>query len=397
MGSIGVGIVGAGFVADIHARVYAELAGQDIRLAAVTSRTKAKATRLAERYAIERVADDLEEMLQLPGIDVIDLCVPNQLHSRYGIQAMKAGKHIICEKPLTGYFGAGEEATGATPKGQMLTAALQSANEMVAVSEANHVKLMYAENWLYSPALQKAKRLIKASGGAIFELRGEESHHGSHSTAAKQWRTSGGGSLIRLGSHPIGAILHLKACEGIWRDGKPILPKTVLGDVANLAPLGTRTNDGKSWVVQDWVDVESWSQIIITFDDGSKGTVSANDICLGGLKDTLDIYMSNARLHCNFSRSNTLEAYAPEASVFESEYLVEKTETKAGWSSPSINEDWFLGYHDELRDFIEAIRHDRLPLSDGNLGRSVVQVIYSAYLSAEQRRVVELDEVLESV
>jgi len=150
-------------------------------------------------------------------------------------------------------------------------------------------------------------------------------------------------------------------------------------------------------VVQDWVDVETWAQVIITFDDGSKGTISANDICLGGLKDTLDVYMSNARLHCNFSRNNTLEAYAPEASVFESEYLVEKTETKAGWSSPSIDEDWFLGYRDELLDFIEAIRHDRAPLSDGNLGRSVVQIIYSAYLSAEQRRVVALDEVLESV
>jgi predicted dehydrogenase len=56
-----------------------------------------------------------------------------------------------------------------------------------------------------------------------------------------------------------------------------------------------------------------------------------------------------------------------------------------------------LGYHDELRDFIDAVREDRPPLSDGKLGRSVVQVIYSAYLSAEQRRVVALDEVLESV
>ena len=112
----------------------------------------------------------------------------------------------------------------------------------------------------------------------------------------------------------------------------------------------------KPWVVQDWVDVESWAQVIITFDDGSKGTISANDICLGGMKDTLDIFLSNARIHCNFSRNNTLEAYAPDATVFESEYLVEKLETKAGWSSPSIDEDWFLGYRDELLDFIEAVQ-----------------------------------------
>src|SRR6478609_7086183 len=127
MASIGVGIVRAGFIADILARAYAEMAGFGVHLAAVTSRTKAKSTRLAERYGIEHVADDLEEMLRLPGIDIIDLCVPNLLHGLCGIQAMKAGKHIICEKPLTGYFGEGEEQVGNTPKGQMLAAALQSA------------------------------------------------------------------------------------------------------------------------------------------------------------------------------------------------------------------------------------------------------------------------------
>ncbi len=112
------------------------------------------------------------------------------------------------------------------------------------------------------------------------------------------------------------------------------------------------------------------------------------------MKDTLDIYLSNSRLHCNFSRNNTLEAYAPDASVFESEYLVEKLETKAGWSFPSIDEEWFLGYFDELRDFVQAIREGHDPLSDGRLGRSVIQVIYSAYLSAAEGRVIQLDDVL---
>ena len=242
MDTIGVGIVGAGFAADVHARVYSELAGRGVTLAAVTSRTKASAEELAKRYHIEQVAADLGELLHLPNVDLIDLCVPNQLHKEYAIQAMQAGKHIICEKPLTGYFGEGEAGVGGTAKDKMLAAAMRNADEMVAASKANKVKLMYAENWLYSPVLQKAKRLIKASGGAIFELRGEESHHGSHSTAAKQWRTSGGGSLIRLGSHPIGVILHLKQCEGIWRDGVPILPQTVLADVANLAQLGAHTD-----------------------------------------------------------------------------------------------------------------------------------------------------------
>jgi predicted dehydrogenase len=108
------------------------------------------------------------------------------------------------------------------------------------------------------------------------------------------------------------------------------------------------------------------------------------------MKDTLDIFLSNARIHCDFSRSTLLQAYAPDPTPFADEYLVEKLETKAGWSYPSVDEEWLLGYHHELTDFVEAVRYDRAPLSDGRLGRAVVAVIYSAYLSAAAGRPVEL-------
>ena len=136
MDTIGVGLVGAGFVADVHARVYAKMAGQGVQLVAVTSRTRARAEELAKRYHIEKVAADLGELLQLPDVHVIDLCVPNQLHKEFSVQAMQAGKHVICEKPLTAYCGEGEVAVGATPKAKMLTAAMRSADEMVAALES---------------------------------------------------------------------------------------------------------------------------------------------------------------------------------------------------------------------------------------------------------------------
>ena len=212
MCSIGIGIIGAGFAADLHAQAYRELSGLGIELVAVTSRTQVTAEAFAERHGVRQVLDDYASFLELKDIDIVDLCIPNHVHKEFAVQAAQAGKHIICEKPLTGYFGEGEERVGQTSRKRMLEAALRNADEMIASAQRHGVKLMYAENWVYAPAIQKVKRLIRASEGTIFELRAEESHHGSHASYSKHWRYAGGGALFRLGAHPLGAILHLKHC-----------------------------------------------------------------------------------------------------------------------------------------------------------------------------------------
>ena len=79
------------------------------------------------------------------------------------------------------------------------------------------------------------------------------------------------------------------------------------------------------------------------------------------------------------------------AAVFEKEYFMEKLETKAGWNRPSCDEDWFRGFSQEINDFIQAIREDRDPYSGIDLAVDCVNVIYSAYLSSEEGRVVSLD------
>ena len=390
MTKIGIGIVGAGFAAGFHAEMYRHLASLDVELVAVVSRTREKAEDLAKRYGIGHALSDYVDLLARPDIDIVDLCVPNHLHSDFAVQAAQAGKHIVCEKPLTGYFGQGEEHVGATARSKMLEVAVASADAMVAAAKENSVKLMYGENWVYAPALQKVQRLVEASGGTILDIRGEESHHGSASPYSLHWRYTGGGALMRLGSHPIGGMLHLKRQEGIWRDGKPITPLSVMAQVADLTQIASFAEQPTEWIVRGWEDVENWASAIITFSDGSKGIVTSTDTCLGGLRDHLEIYMSNARIQCNMSRNNLIETYAPDPSVFESEYLAEKLETKAGWNFPSVNEEWSLGYEQELRDFCEAVQFDREPLSDGELGRDVVKVIYCAYLSAERNQAVPM-------
>jgi predicted dehydrogenase len=82
--------------------------------------------------------------------------------------------------------------------------------------------------------------------------------------------------------------------------------------------------------------------------------------------------------------------------VFGEEYLVEKLETKAGWSAPQPDEDWMTGYPQEIQDFMEAIALGREPLSGAALARDVIAVIYGAYLSAAEGRRVDLAPYLTS-
>lgn len=387
-----IGLIGAGFVAHIHARSYARLADLGVDLAAVAAVPLSQAEELARGFGIPAAYEDYRRVLEREDIDVVDLCVPNHLHEPFAVEAARAGKQVICEKPLTGYYGGPESSdpVGATPKRIMLEAATRSAARMLAAAAEHGVRLMYAENWLYAPAVQKAARLVEASRGTILEIRAQECHSGSHAGYAKSWRLAGGGALVRLGPHPLGTAMFLKWREGLRREGRPIRVQSVTAEVGNLTRIPSLREEPEKWLVSDWQDVEDWATVLLTFSDGSRATVFASDTVLGGMEDTLEIYLSNGRVKCDMTHSTMMQAYAPSPKVFESEYIAEKLETKAGWSNPSIDEEWLLGYPQELRDFVEAVLYDRQPVSTAELGRDVVRVMYAAYVSAEEGRRVEL-------
>ena len=224
-----VGLAGAGFVARIHAEAYRHVRGIDVELRWVTARRPERARAFAEEFGVRRVADDVRRILDDPEVDVLDLCVPNAVHASIGLEAARAGKHVIVEKPLTGFFG-----DPATPRPEMLRAALASADALIDACRAAGVRLCYAENWVYAPPIQKARRLLAAAGGPILRLVGEESHSGTHAPANKRWVTAGGGSLLGKGCHPLGGILYLKADEGLRLRGRPVRPVSVLAEVAHL-------------------------------------------------------------------------------------------------------------------------------------------------------------------
>ncbi len=223
---------------------------------------------------------------------------------------------------------------------------------MIAATDAAGVKLMYAENWVYAPAIARADRLLAAAGGTILELRGGECHSGSHSPYSKEWRFTGGGALLRLGVHPIGAMLHLKRQEALRRGQAPVRPRSVMAEVGDLTRSPAFQAEARHWVGTGWVDVENWGSIIITFDDGSRGIVWASDAVLGGMESSLQVLASNAHIKCRLSHTGQVEAYTPDASILAGEYLHEKLETTAGWSPPDADEDWAHGHPQAAQDFV---------------------------------------------
>jgi predicted dehydrogenase len=384
MKALRVGIVGARFAADLHAVNYRPLVPARVELSAVCARTRADAERFAKHHGIPRTFGDYRALVASPDVDVVDICSTTDTHHEIAVAAARAGKHVIVEKPLTGAFCDGSE-----PREAMLAQALRNADTVLdAVAQAG-VTLCYAEDFVYAPPIAKLRRLLDASGGAILELRAEESHSGSHAAYAATWKRSGGGSLLRMGSHPVGVVLQLKHYEGMKRHGRPIRARAVTAEVAQLTKLPA-VGDRKLYMGTRAVDVEDWAVAVLTFEDGTKATVHSNDITLGGVRNVVTAYLTNGVVQANINPNNAVAAYAPDGAVWGDEYITEKVETKGGWQFPSPEEDWMRGYPQELADFVDAIQGRREPLAGARLAREVVEVIYAGYLSAATGRRVEL-------
>lgn len=379
-----VGIVGARFAAELHAHNYRPLRPARVALTAACARTRAEVEAFARRHEIPRVYTDYRALVESPDVDVVDICATTDVHHEVAVAAARAGKHVIVEKPLTGYFG-----DAADPPEKMLEGALRHADAVLEAVARAGVTLCYAEDFVYAPPVAKLRRLLAAGGGAVLELRAEESHSGSHAAYARRWRTSGGGSLLRLGSHPVGVVLHLKHWEGQRTQGRPIRARSVVADVARLTGL-PQVAERRRYLRAAPEDVEDWAVAVIAFEDGTRATVHASDVALGGVRNTVSAWLTHGVVHANITPNTAVVAYAPEPDVWGGEYITEKVETTAGWQFPSPEEDWMRGYPQELEDFVDAITAGREPLAGALLARETVEVIYAAYLAAATGRRVDL-------
>jgi predicted dehydrogenase len=389
-----IAVIGSGFSAHFHLASYRKVHGEDFAIAAICGRNAEAVAALAREHGIARCESDWRAVLADPTIDAVDICVPNHLHVPMILEAARAGKHVICEKPLGGFFGppdAGEDwLADGFPRAAMLDAVAEQARQVRAAVDGAGVTFCYGENWVHAPPIAKLDRLMAASGSAILRIEGEESHSGSHAPYSRRWRQAGGGSLLRLCVHPISAALWLKQQEGRRRTGTPIRPRRVLGHTTRLTEVAAFRAQEPRHVVSEWIDVEDFATVIVTFDDGSVAQLTSTDTRLGGIRNFLRAHGSRAQVTANINPNTTCQAYTPDGRYFADEYLVEKTETKEGWSFPAPDEDAVTGYPEELRNFIGAINAGRAPKSDLMLACDTLLLVYAAYLSAERGEAVDI-------
>lgn len=368
-----IGIAGAGFAANFHMENMPE---SGVEVVGVTSARPEKRDAFAAKHGL-RSFESVAQML--PEIDVLDICTPPSSHTEYILAAAAAGKHVIVEKPLTGFFGSPAEFT----KGQMLKGVEADLRRLRNSVETSGITFGYAENFVYAPSVQKEREIVQKTDAQILRMTGEESHNGSHSPVYGIWSIQGGGSLIAKGCHPLGAILYLKRKEGLTRAGVPIRPAAVSARTHSITRLPSFIDLG--FIRREYQDTEDYSFLHVVFEDGTVADITASELVLGGIYDFIEVFANNHRTRCRISPVNVLDVYNPKHERFKGLYLVEKLSSNEGWIPASPEEGWSLGYSKELRNFMECIRDGKTPESDLNLAIDITLTLYAGYVSADDK------------
>jgi predicted dehydrogenase len=389
MTKVRVGRVGTCFVAELHMYAYKRVYGVDADVVAAVSRGDQVDT-FAKKHKIAHTYRDYRALLADPAIDVVDICTPPALHAQMIVDAVRAGKHVICEKPFTGYFGrpGDPEPIGRkVPKAAMYEHVMGEMTDLRAAIENSGKLFMYAEDWVYAPALAKTVEILNATGDKILFMKAEESHSGSHAAHAAQWAMTGGGSLIRMGCHPLAAVLHLKRVEARAR-GETIGVRDVTADVGNVAACLAALE--RRFIKANPVDVEDWGVMTVTFTDGTKAVVLSGDMILGGVRNLIETYTNSGSLFAKITPNDQMTTYMTDETRLGGVYFTEKVDRKTGWQFVCLEEEWTRGYLQEIQDFMECVATGRQPLADLELAYETTRIQYAGYWAAEEGRRIAL-------
>lgn len=343
MDRVKVGIIGSQFIAEIHAESFARVPNAEV--VAVASPTKTNVEAFAARHGIPRALTDYHDLLNIDEIDVVSLALPNDLHAQAAVDAARAGKHVICEKPLC------------------LT--LEEADRMIAACAEAGVQLMYAEELCFAPKYVRAKELADSGAlGDLFLVKQSEEHSGPHAPWFWDVERSGGGVLMDMGCHGIAFAR--------W--------------VMNNRPIKDVTAKMGTFVHGDKTRGEDHSICVLTFDGGGMAIIEDSWAKGGGMDDQAEIYGSKGHTRADLIRGSSLITYSEVGYG----YAVEKADSTSGWTFTVFEELWNYGFLQEMHYFIDCIQRDEPSMITGEDGRAVLEAILAAYQSAGTGRTVEL-------
>jgi len=337
-----VGVVGSKFAAGLHAESYSR-----IEYAAIVA--VAAIDNLEEYSAQWNIPDtylDYKEMVTREDIDLVSVCLPNFLHHDVVLAAANAGKHVLCEKPLA--------TTSA------------DAEDMIRACRENNVKLFYAEDWVFSPALRRVEELLNegAIGKALY-VKAKECHNGTHSPFAKDKTKCGGGCLIHLAIHPIGWALYTLGDEG----------RNKVVEVVGVANNGAEDN----YVHKDNTG-EDFALGVMTFANGERAFIEGNYVTVGGMDDKIEIYGTDGVIKVDLTFGSNVDVYSRPGYA----YSIEKADNAVGWTRPAVDEFYNLGYVGEITNAVNCVRDDKPPTygCSGQLGLGCVRIVEAMYESS---------------
>lgn len=344
-----VGIIGSGFIAAHHCYGYSLL--HNVELVAMASLLEDESKDLMKKFDIPgNPYKDYKEMLNLD-LDAVSLCLPNFLHKSVSIDFLEAGKHILVEKPLARTVAEGKEMLNAAKK----------ANKQI----------FYCENNMYAPSFSKVKEVIEEGAiGQIYMGRGKEHHSGPHSEWFYKADKSGGGSILDLGVHDIACLVWFLNCN----------VEKVFCQTTITQP--ERGNFGKC-------EVEDNAVGILYFENGAQVVIEESWCAPGGYDMLFQLYGTQGEITVNPTRMTPIRVFSEKGYG----YAVEKASSTAGWTSPVPEEGWTFGYPQEIKHFMECITENKKPLTDGNYGLKILNIIETMYKSAKSGKIENVPDI----
>ncbi len=335
-------LIGCGVVGEVHARALAELALQErAHLAGVVDSDRARAERFGQVWGV-RATSSLDEALSWPGVHLVQVCTPSGLHATVGVQAARAGKHVLVEKPID--------------------VALEAADRLIAVCDDAGVALGVVSQHRFDPGFKELQQLVESGvlGRLVLGEARVKWWRSDDYYADASWRGSkaldGGGALINQAIHYVDLLLAL--CGPVER---------VSAYTATLAHT---------------LEVEDIAAAVLRFRGGAIGTILASTAIFPGLSERLEINGVDGSAIIEDGTliyAATRDAIGPVGShglPWEG-----ATRTRAG-ASPHAPP--YGGRHtDQIADFVDAVVQGRTPTVTGADGRAALAAVTAIYEAAE--------------
>jgi predicted dehydrogenase len=335
---IRVGLLGSGFISDTYADAL-----QDVRNAEIVanySRELSRAEDFAAKWGpIPNQYDSMEELCSNPGVDLVVIALPNEVHVEAVRIAAAAGKAIVCTKPLA--------RTGA-----------EAAEILRIVTEAG-VWHGYAESSVFSPNIAKAHQMVAAGAiGDVLTMRAREAHSGPHAAHFWDAETAGGGALLDMGCHTVESARHFFGKDN---------------------PVTEVFAWGATMVHSDKTTGEDTAIALLKFAGGQLAQIESSWIEKGGMQLRHELVGSAGRIVTDTSQTPVWGFIENPAG-----YLVEKADADTGWVYPVPEEARAYGFSQEMRHFVDRFAAGEAPIEtfdDGFVVNCILDACYASMTS----------------